>query len=78
MGVIDSMTTITLDNDIQNDLEKASKLIGLDEQELVERAIVHYIHSMRDEIELSEEFKAWEQVSDEALLTMERELASDA
>jgi hypothetical protein len=71
------MTTITLDNNIQSDLEKASKLIGVDERELANRAILHYLHSIQDEVNLAQEFAAWEQVSDEALINMERELASD-
>jgi hypothetical protein len=61
-----------------SDLEKASRLIGLDEQELADRAIVHYLHSIRDEIELAEEFKAWDRASDEALVNMERELTNGA
>jgi hypothetical protein len=77
-GVTDFMTSITLDNNIQSDLEKASKFIGVDERELVERAIVHYIHSIRDEIELAEEFEAWDRASDEALMNMERELTNGA
>ena len=69
------MTTITLDKTIQIDLEKASKLTGLDERELAERAILHYLHSIRDEVRLAEEFDAWDRASDEALMTMERDLA---
>jgi hypothetical protein len=72
------MSTITIDNNTHSDLEKASKLIGLDEQELADRAIVHYLHSIRDEIELAEEFKAWDRASDEALVNMERELTNGA
>jgi hypothetical protein len=70
------MSTITIDNNIHSDLEKASKLIGLDEQELADRTIVHYLHSIRDEIELAEEFEAWDRASDEALVNMERELTN--
>jgi hypothetical protein len=77
-GVSNFMTTITLDNNIQSDLEKASKLIGVDERELATRAILHYLHNIREEMNLADEFAAWEQVSDEALINMERELASDA
>jgi hypothetical protein len=54
------MRTITLDNNTQNNLERASKLTGIDEQELADRAIAHYLHSIRDEIGLAEEFEAWD------------------
>jgi hypothetical protein len=67
------MRTITLDNNTQNNLERASKLTGIDEQELADRAIAHYLHSIRDEIGLAEEFEAWDEASDEALVNMERE-----
>jgi hypothetical protein len=77
-SVTDFMSTITIDKNTHSDLEKASKLIGLDEQELADRAIVHYLHSIRDEIELAEEFAAWERASDEALVNMERELTNGA
>jgi hypothetical protein len=72
------MSTITIGKNTHSDLEKASKLIGLDEQELADRAIVHYLHSLRDEIELAEEFEAWDRASDEALVNMERELTNGA
>lgn len=77
-SVTNSMSTITIDNNTHSDLEKASKLIGLDEQELADRAIVHYLHSIRDEIELAEEFEAWDRASDEAFVNMERELTNGA
>ena len=72
------MSTITIDNNTHSDLEKASKITGLDEQELADRAIAHYLHSMRDEIALAEEFEAWDRASDEALVNMERELTNGA
>ena len=77
-AVTNHMSTITIDKNTHSDLEKASKLIGLDEQELADRAIVHYLHSLRDEIELAEEFEAWDRASDEALVNMERELTNGA
>lgn len=46
--------------------------MGIDEQELVQRAMRFYLASMQQEIALEKELQAWEWVSDEALLNMER------
>ena len=34
------MSTITIDNNIQSDLEKATKFTGMDEREITERALI--------------------------------------
>jgi hypothetical protein len=37
------ISTITIDNNIRSDLEKASKLIGINEREITERALILYL-----------------------------------
>ncbi len=53
-------------------MKRVSQVMGIDEQELVQRAMRFYLASMQQEIALEKELQAWEWVSDEALLNMER------
>jgi hypothetical protein len=68
------MRRITIDNDTHSDLERASKLTGLNEREFLDRAITHYLHSFRKNVSYTDEFDAWDTASDEALIKMERDL----
>lgn len=57
---------------LRKDIRRASRIMGVDEQELAQRAMRFYLASIQQEMELEKESRAWEQVSDEALLNMER------
>ena len=46
--------------------------MGGNGQDLGERAMRFYLASIHQELELEQELQAWDQVSDEALLNMER------
>jgi hypothetical protein len=72
------MRTITIDKPIQDDLTKASQLTGIDEAELANRAILLYLKQMKEELDLFGELFAWDNMSDEALLNMERDLEHQA
>jgi hypothetical protein len=72
------MRTITIDKSTQDNLTKASKLTGIDEGELAKRAILSYLKYINDENNLSEELWAWDEMSNEALLNMERNLEHQA
>jgi hypothetical protein len=82
--LIKYMRTITIDKTTQEDLAKASQLTGIDEGELANRAISLYLKRMNDIKEIKKEgalfreLLAWDDMSDEALLNMERDLEHKA
>ena len=55
-------------------LRHASLEIGAREEFLVQRAISYYLDAIQNQIELAEEFDAWERLSDEALMNFEAAL----
>ena len=57
---------------LKKDMEWASRIMGLNEQELAQRALRFYLASIQQEVELESESRAWERISDEALLNMDR------
>ena len=62
----------TTNTQLKDDIRRTSKVMGIGEKELAERALRFYLASIKEEVALQDEFSAWEQVSDEALLKMEK------
>jgi len=52
----------------------AANTLGFEESELVNRAILYYLDSIKSNLELKSEFDSWDQLSDEALLSFEKEI----
>lgn len=65
----------TVQKQLKSDIKRASIAMGVAEKELAERAMRYYLASIKEEMALQEELDAWERVSDEALLAMERSLS---
>jgi hypothetical protein len=63
---------ITLQKQLKQEMRRASEVMGVSEEELAERAMRFYLASIHQELELEQELRAWDQVSDEALLNMEQ------
>jgi hypothetical protein len=63
---------ITMQKKLEQEIRRASEVMGVDEQELAERAMRFYLASIHQELALEQELQAWDKVSDEALLNMER------
>ena len=61
------MATIQVEEKINKNFEKASKIIGVKKKELVDRALLFYLDSIRDMVDLKREFNAWDRLSDEAM-----------
>ena len=59
---------------LKKNIKRASAVMGIGEKELTERAMRFYLASVEREVALQNELDAWEQVSDEAFLTMEKAL----
>ncbi|MEK6862232.1 MAG: hypothetical protein AABY07_09795 [Nanoarchaeota archaeon] len=65
---------IELQKDTSQKIEKASKILGIKEKELIDRALLLYLDSISKYIELKKEFKDWDELSDEALTNFEKSL----
>ncbi len=65
---------ITMQKQLEQEVRRASEVMGVSEEELAERAMRFYLASIQQELELEKELQAWDKVSDEALLNMERAL----
>lgn len=64
---------IEISPELLKNMEKASKELNLNEEELIVRAIKLYLNNIRDQLELREEMDAWEEASEEDIITWEKE-----
>ena len=67
---------IVIEKKILNKLQKASEFTGINAEELAHRALVLYLESIRDQLELEAELRAWEHLGGSSLQNMERRIAS--
>ena len=61
---------IQIKEKLRKDIKKASKALGVGEQEIIDRALLLYLVSIQQNLELENEFRAWDMLSDEALQGM--------
>ncbi|MEK7481118.1 MAG: hypothetical protein AAB604_03405 [Patescibacteria group bacterium] len=61
------MAIIHVEEKINQNLEKTSKIMGIKKRELVDRALLYYFESIKDMVDLKREFDAWDRLSDEAM-----------
>lgn len=55
-------------------IKEVSKFLGLEEEDIVDRAITLYLDNIEKYVELKKELKDWDNLSDEALINFERSL----
>ncbi len=65
---------LQLSKSIQNKLENASITLGFQQQEIIQRAIVYYLDSIKSKIEFKQELNNFDLLSDEALINFEKSL----
>ena len=53
---------------------EASKLLGIEKRELIERAILIYLDNLSKYLDLKKEMSEWDVLSDEALAHFEKSL----
>lgn len=63
---------IELEKDTSKKINQASKILGIEKDELVDRAILVYLDNMSKYLELKQEMKEWDALSDEALINFEK------
>ena len=57
----------TLTKQTRANIKNASKVLGMKEEDILERASRYYLDAIRGEVELQREFDLWERMSDETL-----------
>ena len=65
---------IQLTKNLQLTMRNTSRLMGLDEQELINRALTLYLKSVEQVVSLHDELRAWDIVSDEAFRDTEQNI----
>lgn len=74
------MTSLARDMDIaiaadtSQEIARASSILGIEKEELVDRAIHVYLDNIKKFLELKQELQVWDQLSDEALADFERSI----
>lgn len=64
------MTTIQIEDKVDRNFKQASRIMRVKKKELIDRALLLYVESIRDLLNLEKEFDAWDALSDEAMLRM--------
>jgi hypothetical protein len=65
---------VEIREDMKEEVEEATRELGIGEGELVDRAVIMFLDSIRKEKGLEKEFNTWEKASDEALENFEQSL----
>lgn len=63
---------IELQEDTTKKVDKASALLGIKNQEFIDRAILVYLDNIEKHLALKKEMNEWEVLSDEALENFEK------
>ena len=61
---------------LDKDIKIASQALGISKNDLVNRALILYLDSVRGMLDLETEFKSWDDLSDESLQNMSAGLPS--
>ncbi|MFY9493175.1 MAG: hypothetical protein WAP55_01740 [Minisyncoccia bacterium] len=64
-----------LRENLDNRIKDASKVLGVDKKELIERAVAFYLDSVQKTMELKEELEAWDMLSNEVLELSEKSIS---
>jgi hypothetical protein len=65
---------INIPSKIEKDIKRISEKLGIDQRDFLINAILYYFQIMEKEIELKNEFEAWEKVSDKDFIKFEKTL----
>ena len=65
---------IEIEKDISKKINEASKLLGIEKSKIIDRAILIYLDNLSKYLDLKQEMKAWDTLSDEALINFEKSL----
>ena len=66
--------TIEIPKDTSKKVDEASKILGIEKDKLVDRAILVYLDTISKYSDLKKEIAEWDLLSDEALVNFEKSL----
>ena len=66
--------TIEIPNDTSKKVDEASKILGIQKDKLIDRAILVYLDTISKYSNLKKEMAEWDLLSDEALVNFEKSL----
>ena len=64
----------TLTKKTRTSIKNASKVLGIKEEEILERASLFYLNAVKQEMDFKKEMDMWERASNEDLLKFEKSL----
>ncbi len=62
---------IEIPKDTSKKIERASKILGIKKQQLIDKAVLLYLDNINRYLDLKQEMKEWDYLSDEALMNFE-------
>ena len=62
---------VQVQNNLYQKIKTTSRVMGVDETELIDRALLLYLRAIQQTVELRQELKDWDELSDEAFMNME-------
>ncbi len=65
---------VEISKDTSEKINRVSKVLGIKEEDLIDRAILVYLDNISKYTELRQEMKDWDVLSDEALANFEKSL----
>lgn len=65
---------LTLSQAVNSKVRKVSKAFGIKKEDVLKNAIAFYLDNLSPYLDLKEESKRWDRLSDEALLKFEQSL----
>ena len=65
---------IEIQKDTSKKIEETARILGIKNKELIDRAILLYLDNINKFIELKQETKEWDVLSDDALINFEDSL----
>jgi hypothetical protein len=64
---------VTIEKNLNKKIKDVSKALGVNEKQVIERAILFYFENIKNSVSLKKELKIWDELSDEALMKMRHE-----
>ena len=65
---------IELEKETSKKIQDASKILGIEKKYIIDRALLLYLDNLSRYLDLKNEMKAWDTLSDEALINFEKSL----
>lgn len=63
-----------ISKEMDKELKETAKLLGIKREDVMKKALKHYTEEVKKIIELKNEIKTWDKLSDESFENFEREL----